>query len=122
MIPIVVSQVEKLTRIGGWLAVVTIIVLSLLPGNERPHTGTPGYIEHIAAYLITAALLTFGYNARYSLVIIAVALSALSGLMEILQLFILGRHAGVDDFAVSSLGAVVGTALTWLCLHYIRPA
>jgi len=93
-----------------------------LPGNERPHTGVPGYIEHIAAYLITATLLTFGYSSSCSLLIIVVALSALSGLMEIMQMFIPGRHPGFDDFAVSSVGAVIGTALTGFYLQYFRRA
>ncbi len=113
---------EKLARILGWLAVVTIIVLSLLPGNDRPHTGAPGYVEHIAAYSITASLLTFGYTGRLVWAIVVVGLSALSGLMEILQMFVPGRHSGFDDFAVSSFGAVIGTVLTWFYLQYFRRA
>jgi VanZ family protein len=111
---------EKLTGIAGWLAVFTIVVLSLLPGSERPHTGASGHIEHIAAYLITAALLTFGYKGRRVWAIVIVSLTALSGLMEILQIFIPGRHAGFDDFAISSLGSAVGAALIWGYLTYLR--
>jgi VanZ family protein len=116
------AQAEKLARILGWLAIITIIVLSVVPGDERPHTGASGHYEHVVAYLITAALLTFSYNARHSPVVIAVGLSFLSGLMEILQIYIPGRHAGFDDFAASSVGVVIGLALTWFFLRYCRRA
>lgn len=51
-------------------------------GHIREHP----VIEHIAAYLITAGLLTFGYSARQSPVVIAFGLSVLLGLMEVLQI------------------------------------
>jgi hypothetical protein len=37
-------------RAGGWTCVAIIVVLSLVPGNERPYTGLPGQIGHIIAY------------------------------------------------------------------------
>jgi hypothetical protein len=113
-------QAHKLARIFGWLAVIVIVVLSVVPGDARPHTGASGYFEHIAAYLITAGLLTFGYEARHSPVIIAIGLSALSGLMEILQIYVPGRHAGFDDLAVSSVAAISGVALTLFFFRYSR--
>ena len=40
-----------------WLAIaclLAIAVLSLVPGDDRPHTGYSGNIEHLVAYVGTA--------------------------------------------------------------------
>ena len=39
----------------------TIIVLSVMPGNMRPHVLGNDYYEHFAAYFITGGLLAIGY-------------------------------------------------------------
>ena len=41
---------SRMARVLVWLSVVAITVLSLLPGDYRPHTGAPGRVEHFAAY------------------------------------------------------------------------
>ena len=84
--------IEKLARVPAWLSVVLIVILSVLPGSERPHTGASGHVEHILAYSITAALLALAYGSRSSATVIVIGLSVLSGLMEIVQIFIPGEH------------------------------
>ena len=37
---------SRMARVLVWLSVVAITVLSLLPGDYRPHTGAPGRVEH----------------------------------------------------------------------------
>lgn len=106
----------------GWLAGIAIVVLSVVPGNERPHTGLPGYMEHVIAYLITSTLFTLAHPTRRNSAIVAVALSLLAGAMEILQLYIPGRHSSFDDFAVSSVGAIIGVVLTLLFIRYLHDA
>jgi VanZ family protein len=110
----------KLARISGWLAIIVIIVLSVVPGNERPHTGASGHSEHFSAYLITATLLAFAYP--HHTATIALGLPLLSGLLEIAQIFIPGRHAGFDDFVASSLGAGAGLVWSSLLLCWFRRA
>ena len=105
------TRLEALARILGWLAVIVIIVLSVLPGEDRPHTGVSGHFEHVIAYSITAALLTFGYKGWRSAITIVSGLAFLAGLMEFFQIYIPGRHSGFDDFASSAIGAIFGIAL-----------
>jgi hypothetical protein len=45
--------------IAPWLCILTIAVLSLVPGQARPHTWLPGQVEHFLAYFITALLSGF---------------------------------------------------------------
>jgi VanZ family protein len=101
-------------RVGGWLAVLAIIVLSVVPGQLRPDVMGEKHIEHLAAYFGAAALLAGGYPRRSQLILICVFLPACSGVLEIIQLWIEGRSSSLADFAVSSLGAWSGVAITSL--------
>ncbi|MFG1371686.1 VanZ family protein [Xanthobacter oligotrophicus] len=87
-----------------WLV---IVILSLLPGSERPHTGYSGNLEHFVAYLGTGAMTAFAFPAA-SLLRLALPFCLASGLFEIAQTVIPGRSPGVDNWMASSLGAFVG--------------
>jgi VanZ family protein len=86
-----------------------IIVLSLLPGNERPHTGFSGNIEHVVAYAGTACFVALALR-RPSLPVLVIAFSAASAFFEICQIWIPGRSAGFDNWFASTLGAVIGVS------------
>jgi hypothetical protein len=45
-----------IARAAGFFGVLAIIVLSLVPGAYRPHTGLPGVAEHFIAYYSTGFL------------------------------------------------------------------
>ena len=114
------KQVYLLAQLFGWLAVIAIGVLSLVPGELRPHTGAPGPIEHVAAYFGTAGLLTFGYRKGCHPLVIVLCLSIYSAALEIAQIQIPGRHATFFDFAASTTGAVIGSALVWIVLRTLQ--
>src|SRR6266536_650424 len=99
-------------RAIGWAAVVTIAVLSLVSGEQRPHTVYPGQLEHVVAYLGTAGALTLGYRSRAPMV--ALLLAGYAGALEILQIWVPGRNAAFIDFVSSSLGASAGVCLAML--------
>ena len=50
----------SLFRVAGLTGTVTFIVLSLLPGSERPHTGLLRQIEHVIAHWPTAVFSNWG--------------------------------------------------------------
>src|SRR5215831_5725227 len=85
------SRVGRIIRNAGYACVVLIGVLSLLPGTLRPDTGAPGKLEHLIAYLATAALLALGRSAphqRWQ----ALGLIPYAGALELAQLYVPGRH------------------------------
>ena len=95
----------------GWLGILTIGVLSLVPGDLRPHAAAgliTGQLEHVAAYFLTAAVLTLGYAAPTHSRRIITLLTLYAGLLEIAQLWIPGRTSQFIDFAASSVGACIG--------------
>jgi VanZ family protein len=94
---------------------VALIVLSVIPGNERPHTGVfPGQIEHVIAYCGTAGILGLGYPTAKERLGMVVMLVFLAAALEVVQLGIPGRHSQFIDFAASSAGACLGMSVAAL--------
>jgi membrane associated rhomboid family serine protease len=102
------QHLRRLSRVTGLACVAAIIVLSLLPGDERPHTGASGQIEHVAAYLGTAVLLALGFRTMRNRVAALSALVGLAAALEIMQRLVPGRHSQVIDWFASSMGAGIG--------------
>jgi VanZ family protein len=111
----------KTVKIAGGAAVVAFAALSLVPRELRPHTGFAGPLEHIAAYAIAGGLLTLGYYKRNQPFIVVLSLSLYAAILEIAQIWVPGRNSTVIDFAASSAGALIGSALVWIGLQ-ARPS
>jgi hypothetical protein len=102
-------------RAGFLLGVLIIVLLSLVPGELRPHTGASGHVEHFGAYAATAFLAAQGLRLRGH-IICAVGLAALSAAVEIAQMLIPGRNGEFAGFFYSTLGAWLGLlagSLAW---------
>jgi len=108
-------KVETLSRAAFWICVAIILYLSLVPGEMRPHALASGHLEHFAAYAGTGFLFAPGSSLRERC-LAAFGLAALSGTMEIAQLWIPGRTGEFAGFVFSSLGAWTGLiagSLAW---------
>lgn len=111
---------RRLFRVAGLCGIILILVLSLVPGSERPHTGLPGGAEHFLAYCLTAAVLALGFWAWSTRIAIAVGLAFLASLLEILQLWIPARDAQISDVFVSGLGSLCGIVLGGIAVSVAR--
>ena len=100
-----------IARAAGLCGVLGIIILSLVPGVDRPHTGLPGEVEHFIAYGLTASALALGFRPLAFRVVLAIGLSLLAGSMEIFQSWVPGRHPAITDAIVSSSGGLLGLAI-----------
>jgi VanZ family protein len=105
-----------LARLTGWLFVLAVIALSIIPGDLRPHTPLPGYSEHFAMYLGGCALLAVGYERRIAGSVIALAFSLVAAGLEIAQMFVSDRHASPFDVFASAGGAFLGAGLAYIFL------
>lgn len=94
-----------------------IAVLSLLPGEERPHTGFSGNIEHVMAYAGTVGVTAYAFLTP-GIAVLTLGFSAASAVFEICQMFIPGRTSGLDNWFASTLGALVGATAA---RHLLRP-
>jgi hypothetical protein len=94
-----------IARAAGFFGVLAIIVLSLVPGTYRPQL-VPSEAEHFIAYYSTAFAFALGFRSRASRVVIVLGLTLLAGSMEVLQLWVPGRHSAIIDAVVSRLGGL----------------
>jgi VanZ family protein len=90
--------------LAGVAGVVLIVVLSLIPGPYRPHTGAPGGAEHFFAYAATAVALALGWRSLAQGVLIAVGLLVLACGLELAQLCAPGRSFDLVAALVNGLG------------------
>jgi hypothetical protein len=88
--------------------VVAIVILSLIPGAYRPHTGASKLAEHFIAYAGTAVGFSLISNTIRQRLVVLATLSALSGVMDFLQQYVPGRAPAILDVIASAAGAVTG--------------
>jgi VanZ family protein len=101
------QPVQTAFRILTWCCVILLAVLSLLPAQDMVRTGTPGQLEHFAAYAGSASIAVAGYG-KWSAVRVIGLFWIYAGVLEYLQHFTPGRDPSLIDFAASALGALFG--------------
>ena len=111
-------------RVLAWIGIMGIIVLSVVPANERP-TPAQGWfgalfgdiIEHVAAFALVAGAFAIGY--RFSLFRLLTFAFFYCGGIELLQVPLPTRHARVSDFLIDFAGSAVAILLIhkWESFH-----
>jgi VanZ family protein len=97
---------RKFYLVAAWAALLAIVVLTVVPPNLRPTTEAPHDVEHAAAFLIAGVLFGLAYPARER--ILTIGAVAFCAVIEILQLYVPGRHARWIDFVVDAVASVSG--------------
>jgi len=103
---------ELAIRVIGWVLVLSVVVLSLVPGRLRPHVLPSNHEEHFIAYVVVGLFLGVSYPALRQRLILGIMLAIGAASLETAQLFIVGRTSSVEDFMASILGAWIGLLLS----------
>jgi VanZ family protein len=98
--------VRKLSRVAAWAGASAIVVLTVVPPSLRPTTDAPHDVEHAAAFLIVGILFGLAYEGRER--VLSVGAVVFCAMVEVLQLYVPGRHARWIDFVVDAVAAVLG--------------
>ena len=106
------STILATTRVVAWIIVIGLIMISLVPAPLRPGTGVSHNLEHFGSFLLAGIIWSLAYADR--LVLLLGAMPVFAGSVELLQIFVPGRHARLSDFAVDALGGCVGILITFL--------
>jgi VanZ family protein len=110
-------------RIIAWLLTAAVAFVTLGPPEFRPHSGLGHDGEHAFAFVLVG--LAFGLAYRRRRLLIAAVAVVLIGALELLQLWMPGRHATLQDFLVDALAACAGMAvaalLEWVLQRVGRP-
>jgi VanZ family protein len=108
-------MITALLRIFAWLLAAAITFATVGPPRLRPHSELGQDGEHAFAFLLVG--LAFGIAYTQNRLRTAAIGVVMIGVLELLQLFVPGRHARLEDFIVDALTACVGltaaAALDW---------
>ena len=96
-------------RIFAWLLAAAVTFATLGPPRFRPHSDLGQDGEHALAFVLTGLAFGLAYP-RHRLLTSAISV-VMIGVIEILQLWVPGRHARFEDFVVDALAACVGLAV-----------
>lgn len=100
---------RRLVQITGWLLLLVIAALSVVPPSFRPITILPHDMEHAAIYFPLGFAFGLGYPRHFLSSLLALSTYALA--IELAQLWIPGRHARALDFIVDVLSLGVGLGI-----------
>jgi hypothetical protein len=96
-------------RIIAWLLTAAVTVATLGPPWLRPHSDLGQDGEHALAFVLVG--LAFGLAYTGHRLVTATVAVVLIGVLELLQLWMPGRHARWEDFVVDALAACTGIAV-----------
>ncbi len=98
-----------LARLIAWLLAAGVTFATLGPPRYRPHSNLSHDGEHTLALVLVGLAFAFAYR-RHRLPAAATTVVML-GALELLQMFVPGRHARLEDFVVDALAALAGFAI-----------
>jgi VanZ family protein len=109
---------KRLSQILAWVLICGIACLSIVPPDDRVVTDFPRPFEHLSIFLLAGAAFRLGYPDRYPLQAIALVLFAAA--VELVQLWVPGRHARLSDFVAGVVGLSLGTGLAYVSTRMAR--
>ena len=95
-----------LVRLVAYALAAAVSFATLGPPSLRPHSDLGQNGEHALAFVLIGIAFALGYPRQRLLV--ASLTAVMTGVLELLQLFVPGRHARVEDFLVDALATLVG--------------
>lgn len=107
-------------QIGAWLLAAATTFATLGPPRYRPVTALAHDFEHALAFVLIGAAFSLAYpRHRWQTMAVAVVLV---GIVELLQLWMPGRHARLEDFIVNILTLWIGVVAIAIASRVFRPA
>ena len=99
-------------RFGGALVAANALVLMMASWTPRTYMVRSGilsgHVERTIAYALSGAFMCSVLAGKRATWQVAAALVAYASILEVGQIWVPGRHSGIDDFLFSSAGVIVG--------------
>lgn len=102
-------------RCLSWILALTIIALSAIPATSRPVTSAGHNLEHLAIFLAFGFAHGMGYHRTPARTLVQIL--AFAVLIELVQVFVPGRHARILDIFLDGSAGAVGWLLAMLLLR-----
>lgn len=104
-------MILKIMRAFSWLAVLALVVVSMVPADERPMTGLHHEFEHFLAFVLASLMFGFAHSVSVSLRALLLGAIVFSLVLELSQILLQTRHARMEDFIVDAVAACVGIVI-----------
>ena len=98
---------EAVLKLAFAVTVLTVIVLSLLPGRDLPQVGLSDKLEHVIAYAGMALTGCLAFPRKSAFLWLLVLLPALGIALEFCQMLVPGRSAEVADAVADTIGVLL---------------
>jgi VanZ family protein len=95
--------------LAAWLSLLVIVGLTVVPPELRPTTAAPHDIEHAVTFLGAGGLFGIAYAGRE--LVLSSGAVVFCAVMELLQIYVPGRHARIIDLVVDAAAAIGGIFL-----------
>jgi VanZ like family len=111
-----------LLRLIAWLLAAAVTFATLGPPLYRPHSNLGQDGEHALAFVLIG--LAFGLAYPSHRLLTACISVPMIGVLEVLQIFVPGRHARLEDFIVDAAAACAGLMVAvvfhWVTVRHWR--
>jgi len=96
----------KYLRILAYVCAVALVLLTIVPADDRPVTGIQHDIEHFGAFMLPGLLFGFAFEKRTLWLLLGAVWFCLA--LEAMQIPLSTRHARLEDALVDSLAMCIG--------------
>ncbi|WP_041801343.1 hypothetical protein [Rhodopseudomonas palustris] len=93
-------------RILAYACAAALLLLTIVPADQRPVSGLPHDIEHFGAFMLPGLLFGFAFEKKTPLLLLGAIWFCL--LLEAVQIPLSTRHARLEDALVDSLAMCIG--------------
>jgi VanZ family protein len=114
------TMMEKLFKAASWVSMLGLVVLTVIPADERPVSGLQHNWEHFIAFGPAGFLFGLAYARRFRWLYLGAIAFTLA--LELSQIPLTDRHARVDDFIVDAVAACLGLAVAQAFRTMIKQA
>ena len=109
-----------LLRLIAWLLAALVTFATLGPPSSRPHSDLGQIAEHGLAFILVGLAFGFAYpQHRLRNATVAVVMT---GVLEIVQIWMPGRHARLTDFVVDAIATCIGFVIAASLARATAPA
>ena len=112
------TTLQKMLKATSWVMILGLVIVTVVPADERPITGLQHDIEHFLAFALAG--LTFGFAYAQSLRVNLSSAFVFALALELSQIPLATRHARLRDFMVDAAGACLGIVIAHLCRKLIK--
>jgi GNAT superfamily N-acetyltransferase len=111
-------MIENILKAASWLVAIGLVIVTIVPANERPVTGIQHDLEHFSAFGLAGLLFGLAYFRHLRALFFGAVIFAL--VLELSQIPLSTRHARLADFVVDAVAACLGIIVAHVCREFMK--